>query len=329
MNTSTRSRAERLRFSSFLLVLASLVGVSLIYAQTSPTEQTVTTTGVLETRKFFAVNGRNIRVSSLGNLVGLESPQGFEHLRGATRSREGYVVGYQDPVTLQARVVHNVFDRVSSTIITGMPDFVPIEFRGPANLAVFGVGETVSATATLHTRDGLIRLIRQITWTAGSGTVEVKTTLTNRLSSPLWMTGLKLITDPDVDASGAYGTSQGRNNVDSTATATGSSLVFNNVVCDPRGRIDPCPPPPVPGDPALLGVLSQHLMEISSSPAPASTVLKLASDNTELFTSVPGASLALPIRGLNVQEIRAWTWSNSQRIPGLGSRTFLKRYEVE
>src|SRR5438128_1611512 len=110
----------------------------------------VVTHGAFETREYRAENGRRIRITSLGNLAGLESPFGFEHIDNGRRAREGYVLGYDDPLTGQSRVLYDVQDSYSRTL--GGRDFAPTSFSGPPAGATFPVNTVVTATVNVDTR---------------------------------------------------------------------------------------------------------------------------------------------------------------------------------
>jgi hypothetical protein len=219
--------------------------------------------GEVVVREYTSENGRKIRITANGNVIGLETPAGYENIAGQ-RSREGYVVSYIDQ-TGTTRIIHDVFDSYSSTIKSGYRDFVPVSFTAPPSASDLAVNTLIAARTVLDTRDGLLRLENVITWIAGTGTVSVKMTITNRSATSVRLLNLKRAVD--INAGG---------DTLNTSFVLPNEVYYFNPVCT-------CRPPIPPGPWVPLVVFSG---------GPNAVALNLhASDDSELFNVGPGPSL--------------------------------------
>jgi hypothetical protein len=268
--------------------------------------------GTYETRDYWANNGRKIRITSLGNLVGLESPMGFEHINNGVRAREGYVLAYTDPGG-HARVLFDVNDIHSAVL--GRRDFVPYSFTGPASGTVFAVTTPVRVIAVVDTADGLFRLTHQFEWQAGLGTVTVTTTITNRTLTPLTLNGYKRHADINLDAAGGYGVAGSSDWVRLTSSSTSGIGAFVSCYCAPQ----PGPPP------LTLATVSTHVLTFTGV-LPSYRMIHSDTDNSELYIAGPATSTDLP--GVRVHENNQATlvWAGSPLAAG-GSRTFTAQYD--
>jgi hypothetical protein len=240
-------------------------------------------------REYTSENGRKIRITSTGNVIGLEMPAGYENIAGQ-RTREGYVVSYIDQYGI-TRVIHDVYDSYSTTFKSGERDLVPVSFTAPPSASGLAINTLISATAVLHTRDGLLRLENLITWRAGTGTVNVKMTIANRsANSSVKVLNLKRVADVNV----------ARETLN-TSVASSDFILFHNPLCS-------CPPPVPPGPWIPLVVFS------GSNAIPLNT---LASDDWELFNVGPGESLTGRQTNLDTQGVLVFR--PNAPLPPLGS----------
>lgn len=265
----------------------------------------------VEVRQYSAENGRGIRITALGNLTRLETPMGFEHL-GFGRTREGYLIGYSDPQRNVNRLVYHVWDKHSSTLSPGLPDVMPVSFDGPPHNSTFAFGDVVRAKVVVDTRDGVLRLTHNFSWTAGTGTVNIQTIVENRLQLSLNIYGFKRQIYLKTDAGGKWGTSTTAGNWRRFAT---SITGFGR--CDPVGY---CPPPPEIISEQLAAT---HALNLSGSPAGAAVMLKRAGDNSELTSPYPvsnGNRTETRLLGFDAEATLAWL-ANAP-LAGLGKRTF-------
>jgi hypothetical protein len=280
-------------------------------AQTSPTE--IITSGAYETREYRSENGRRIKISSRGNLAGLEAPYGFEHIDQGGRAREGYVVSYDDPVTGASRVLHDVNDLYSRTL-GGHRDLVPVSFRGPAAGTNFPIGTPVTATVIVDTADGALRLAHQFDWRAGFGSVRVTTTVTNRLAGYLALRSFKRLADVNLDGGGAFGVAL----TNDWVRADNGILISIRCLCSP----------PVPPSPLTPEFVSLHAMSFSGGPAPAYKTINRAGDLAELSSMGPAIGSDLPGARRNENNQATLVWGGSRLSPG-ASQTFATEYQVE
>jgi hypothetical protein len=213
-------------------------------------------------REYSSENGRTIKLTSTGNLIGLETPAGYENI-AVQGSREGYVVSYIDQ-TGATRVIHDVFNSHSTAFKPGSRDFIPVSFSAPPSTSDLAIDTLISATSVLHTRDGLLRLENVITWRAGTGTVDIRMTLTNRSAAPVKLLNVKRVAD--INAGGEKSNS---------SSGQSDSVFYFRPVCT-------CRPPVPPGPWVPLVVLTG---------ANATALNVLAGDDSELFNVGPGDSL--------------------------------------
>lgn len=219
--------------------------------------------GEIAVREYASENGRRIRITATGNVIGLEMPAGYENIAGQS-SREGYVLSYIDQ-TGTTRIIHDVFDSHSMSLKPGVRDFVPISFTAPPSTNDLAVNTLISATAVLDTRDGLLRLQNVITWRAGTGTVNVKMTVTNRSATSVRLLNLKRVAD--VNAGGE---------TLNTSFALPNEVYYFRPVCTCR--------PPIPPGPWV------PLVVFSGGPNAVAMNVS-AGDDSELFNVGPGPSL--------------------------------------
>jgi hypothetical protein len=285
------------------------------------TPGTVTSTGIYETREYRAENGRRVRITSLGNLVTLETPYGFDHISTGSHAREGYVVSYDDPATTATRVLYDVHDLYSRTI--GYRDFVPASFSGPATDTTFPVNTLVTAVVVVNTQDGLIGLTHSFEWVAGTGLVKVTTTVANLLASPVNLRTFKRHADINVDGGGGYG---------GGASITGAAACLNDwsrfgtgILASERcGGCAPGPPP----SPLTPAMVSTHMVSMTGSPAPPYAIVKSVTDNSELTSSGPSLGTARTGSRRNEDNQVTLVWTGSTLAPG-GTQSFTTLYRVE
>jgi hypothetical protein len=304
---------DSMKFSGLRMWGWGFLAASLL--PSSPAQTTVTNTvthGVYEVRDFFAQNGRHISITSHGNLINLETPFGFEHIKSSTRAREGYVISYTNPSTGQERVIFDVHDVYSSVL--ARRDFVPVSFSGPATGTVFHVNSPVSATAIVDTADGLLRLTQRIDWLAGLGGVTIRSTVANRVSVPVRVNFVKRHVDLNPDGGGSYGTNQYSN----WERVSGGVDVYAWCNCGP-------PPGPPPLTPAMV---SLHVIKFTGDPAPSYTMIHTAADTSEFYTV--GPSFTTDLRGPRTSENNQVTlvWPGSTLGPSV-SQTYIARYQAE
>src|SRR5262245_3145480 len=180
-------------YNSLLRALGCLATLMPIWANGIPS---TTITGRIEERDFIAQNGRRIRISSMGNLVSFQSAGGAEHIN-VKRSREGYVLAYRLDASESMRVIHDVHDSYSQIISSGQRDFVPESFTFPSVNSGIPSDTCLTASATVRTSDGVIRLTHVFGWRAGYGPVGINMILTNISLKPLILAGVKRLVDND------------------------------------------------------------------------------------------------------------------------------------
>jgi hypothetical protein len=244
-----------------------------------------------------------VRITSRGNLVGLESPFGFEHIANGRGTREGYVVAYDDPATGGLRVLHDVNDSWSRTL--GSRDLVPYSFRGPATGTTFPINALVTATVVVDTADGVLRLTHQFEWRAGYGRVKVTTTVANRLAGYISLRSFKRVADMDVDAAAMNDWERSDNGV--------SIYIF--CLCSP-----PIPPSPI--------VPGTHVMSFTGAPAPGWKLIKPAGDVSEFSSAGPVMSSDLAGLRRNENNQATLIWAGNRLGLG-GTQSFTAEYQVE
>jgi hypothetical protein len=236
---------------------------------------------------------------------------GFEHINNGVQAREGYVLAYND-LGARARVLFDVND-IHSTVL-GRRDFVPYSFSGPATGTVFPVMTPVRAVAVVDTADGLFRLTHQFDWQAGLGTVKVTTTITNRTSVPLNLTGFKRHARPHPDGAGAYAY-PGPSSWLRTPDGFGSFIVCGG-----------CPPHPSPW-PLTEASVSTHVLTFTGV-SPSYMMIHKDTDDVELYAAGRVTLGDLPGLRLNENDQVTLVWNGSTLNPG-GSRTFTAQYAVQ
>jgi hypothetical protein len=197
----------------------------------------------VEKREYIADDGRTVVITSLGNLIGFESPRGFEQVAGVLDDPiDGYVLAYRDPQTGATRVLHNVYRSQSSTIEPGLNDFVPISFQGPASKTVFPSGKPVHAEVVVGTRDGLVQIRTAYSWMGGIVRAE---SLVTSMSQSIRVLAFKRQTRHPLSGGvyGALGPEVDVLPVEPEEPLVGPSVVISAALCCRRG-CDPgvCPP---------------------------------------------------------------------------------------
>jgi hypothetical protein len=218
--------------------------------------------GEIAIREYSSENGRRIKIAATGNLIGLESPAGYENI-AAQGAREGFVISYIDPNGI-IRILHDVFDTHSSSFKQGLRDFVLVSFTAPPSTGDLAVNTLISTKSVLDTRDGLLRLENEITWKAGTGTVNIRMTVINKSATTVRVLNLKRVADVNAGA-----------DTQNTSFGLTDSVVYFKPVCTCR--------PPIPPGPWI------PLVFFSGTNAVALNVL--ASDDSELVSVGPGPSL--------------------------------------
>jgi hypothetical protein len=198
---------------------------------------------------------------------------------------------------------------IHSTVLARR-DLVPYSFSGPATGTVFSVMTPVRAVAVVDTADGLLRLTHQFDWQAGLGTVTVTTTITNRTSVPLTLSGYKRQVAFRPDGSGGY-----------ASGVTGNWERVTNGI----GAFISCNCAPHPGPPPLTQAsVSTHVLTFTGG-SPSYTMIHSITDDGELYASRPVASGDLPGLRLSENDQATLVWNGSTLNPG-GSRTFAVQY---
>jgi hypothetical protein len=297
-----------------------LAGIAIPVAAQTP--EPVASRAIYEVREYRAENGRRIRITSLGNLVALETPYGFDHISTATHAREGYVVSYDDPATGVTRVVYDVHDLYSRTI-GGYRDFVPDSFSGPATDTTFAVNTLVTAVVAVHTQDSLIRLTHRFEWLAGTGRVKVTTTVATLLSIPVNLRSFKRHADINVDGGGGYG---GGSSITGAAVHLNDWSQYGNGILASE-RCSGCAPGPPPS-PLIPETVSTHVVSMTGSPAPPHAIVKSVTNNSELTSSGPSLGTARTGSRRNEDNQVTLVWTGSTLVPG-ATQSFTTLYQVE
>ena len=248
-------------------------------------------------REYSSENGRTIKLTSTGNLIGLETPAGYENI-AVQGSREGYVVSYIDQ-TGATRVIHDVFSSQSSVLKPGSRDFIPVSFAAPPSAGDLAINTLITATSVVHTRDGLLRLENVIAWRAGTGTVDIKMTITNRSLATVKLLNVKRVAD--INAGGEESNS---------SSGQTDSVFYFRPVCTCR--------PPIPPGPWV------PLVALSGTNSIALNVL--AGDDFELFNVGPGDSLIGRQTDIDTQGVLIFK-PNAPLPPG-GSMTATVAHDV-
>jgi hypothetical protein len=264
-----------------LLTIGGSIGITAAFGQSQ-------TPNVIDTREFVSENGRTIRISSLGNLIRLQTPTAFDHLlpkirRGSlfdtTRPREGYGLVYMDQANPQARISFDVYDLYSRTQ-SGQRTLVPVSFETPAGANIFPFDATMNARSIVDTHDGLLRLIHDFTWQAGTGEVSITTTIVNRQPGlPVGILRFARFVDADVDGRSPF--SSGR--AETKTTGKLDSILISGDDCDIRI----CPPKPDCGRICPESLLT-HLMVMRGSPAPSYKLIQSVADPSAILSGGGG-----------------------------------------
>jgi hypothetical protein len=265
-----------------LLTIGGSIGITAAFGQSQPPN-------VIDTREFVSENGRTIRISSLGNLIRLQTPTTFDHLlpkirRGSlfdtTRPREGYALVYIDPLNGQARISFDVYDLYSMTQ-TGERTLVPVLFEAPATANIIPFDATMRARSIVDTSDGLLRLIHDFTWQAGTGEVSIATTVLNRQPGlPVGILRFARFVDADVD--GRSPGSAGK--AETKTTGKMDSILIsgddcNSGICPPDPDCRICP------DQASLRT---HVMVMRGIPAPSYKLVNSVADPSAILSGGGG-----------------------------------------
>jgi hypothetical protein len=236
----------------------------------------------IQIREYVAENNRRISVSSRGNLIGFESPGGFEHL-DVKRPREGYVLAYQPLGSATTLVAYDTFDIFSSNIKSGTRDFVPVSFVAPPSLVNIPYGDLITAVAVVETSDRRLRLTSRIDWVAGSEAVLITMTIQNRSSGKVRLVTVKRHIDVDTDGGGLLGKGPPDANL-VVGTPFRLSLVGRPCYCPPPA---PGPPPRMPfSEPTDVVTLSASAATISTSAAASMS----AASSSPVIPSISGIS---------------------------------------
>ncbi|MEW6734694.1 MAG: hypothetical protein AB1489_25440 [Acidobacteriota bacterium] len=161
-----------LKMALFLIVVA-LVLPGVVCAQKRVPERQSSTLSEVEVREYISENGYGIRISALGNLVGLKGSNGYEYIN-RERTREGYLLAYRVAEKGEL-VLYDIFDKYSSVLKPDQRDLVAVSFDGPETGSRFSIGTIVNVTVVVTTADGRINLTHSFTWLAGTGRVTIKT----------------------------------------------------------------------------------------------------------------------------------------------------------
>jgi hypothetical protein len=265
---------------------------------------------VVDERRYIAENDRTIRVTSTGNLTGLESPAGFEHLRNASgRAREGYRIRYVD-ATGATREVFHFGDTASSSIVPSSPDLLPEPLIGPPTGTRYAVGTVVTAKAAVRTRDNRLRIEQELRWVVGLDQL-IKVKVINISGAPLTILWFDRLADLNVSAGGVYGTRESRNSFIPIPTGVVSVEV--------RCRVALCPPPCNPGDPSCdpLKYVSQLGVRMTGEPAPSAVLIQA------------GGTGATPLatRKDDIDGVVTLRWNGPKILTASGAQSFTE-YDI-
>lgn len=296
-----------MRYSPLIIVIPALAaGIFLTAARCAAD---MTPPYIVQERQYFTENDRSIRITSAGNVTGLEAPAGFEHLRNGVRPpREGYLIRYIDS-TGTTREVFNFSDRISNTLDPSAGDIAPESFSAPATLSRYPLGTAVNAVSVVRTRDNQLRIQNDYLWTAGLS-LKVTTTITNISGAPLTVLRFQRAADLNVSAGGAFGTHESKNSFIRTATGV--------IGADVRCLTALCPPPCDPTDPGCnpLYYVSELLVTMSGQPAPTSVLIK--------DVNSAAAAYALTGRVNNIDGLVMLEWTGSRPLKSNGSAASTK-----
>lgn len=151
--------------------------------------------------------GTTVQISAEGNIVGFESPSGFEHIRAGT-ILEGYILCYD------------------SSQAEDVGDF-GTGFGAPTP----GCGGD-SCTILRDTLDGTLRLIQLIQFDPETNTVTVDMTISNQSSSVVNGIVLRRYADFDIDSAGSLGSGAFQNYFE--ATTENGVTAWNEPTAAPR-----------------------------------------------------------------------------------------------
>jgi hypothetical protein len=313
----------------FVLLMLSLVAGTLSYGAAAPQAEQP------EVREYIAEDGRRIAITSLGNLITLETPRGFEHAAGGTDlPLDGYVLAYRDP-SGTVRVLHNVYRSHSSTIKAGLPDFVPISFEAPPSGTEFERGSVVGAKVVVGTRDGLVEIHTTYSWIGGIVRVE---SAVRSVSQTIRLLAFKRQIRLAPDANGAFGILDSKFDVLATeAPPVGEffvapSVVFAVAICCRRGCDPILCPPRMPEFSELT--VNSHSILFQAGPdgsgpknvKPSYLTVADAADDCERLKA--GACAGSPLPRLRQDSLATAGWLVNRKLVKDGSVHFLTRITV-
>jgi YD repeat-containing protein len=263
------------------------------------------------------VTGRQYQFTPLGNLIGFQTPTGYEHLALGGVAREGYIISYDDPTTEVTRLVYDLGDR-RSTVFSSSGDFIPLSLDPLPPYRTLDVGNSFTLKAVVQTRDALLRLTHTFTVRGGIGEVVVGMEVRNNSSSrSIFLRSVKRHANINKDAGGSYG----NGNRMSDATSDGATALFYTR--------EPCPPPPPPPElprghtVTMTGDRVQTLgLAVSARPI----VKPFAGTPSEALLSSCGSSPTLPRRDEDSEVTMCWPISRTL-LPG-SSLTFTTTYRA-
>ncbi|GEM_PF-6582875 len=310
------------RTTLLLLTIGGSIGIPAAFAQLQ------TTFNNIDIREFVSENGRTIRISSLGNLIRLQTPTAFDHLLpkirqgslfDSRRPREGYGLVYIDPANNQPRIVFDVHDLYSRTR-SGDRTLVPVSFEAPPAANIIPFDSTMRARSIVDTSDGLLRLIHDFAWQAGTGEVSITTTIMNRQPGlPVGILRFARFVDADVDGRSPGSTSR----TETKTTGKLDSILIsgddcNSGICPPDPDCRICP------DHVNLRT---HVMVMRGIPAPSYKLINSVADPSAIL-SVGGGQPAPDGLRFPGDRQTALVWQPNSNLGPNQHITFQVEYKV-
>lgn len=293
--------------TTFILTLVMLLLASSAYPQR---KAPVATTDELnkEIREYISENGFRIELTTAGNLIGLESPVGFDYIERRF-TKEGYLLSYRTPDGI-SRTVYDIYSYRSYSILNTQPDLIPVAFEGPANGSIWANGTILNARSIVKTSDNLLQLTHIFTWQVGSGQVSIRTVITNtHPDRAIELLAFKRIVDINI---GLGSTNQ---TVEEWHIATPYEEARDSI------EVAYCNcPPPIPGPPIGFGIVS-----LQGEPAVQSLTIKSAQQTGDLFSERSETSLPNDSIGDNLGVLG---WQNSTLLNPQASSSFTTNISV-
>ncbi len=155
-------------------------------------------------------SGQIIGVSDLGNLVYLEMPAGYEHIRIGTTA-EGWGVCYDIAGVAQPPLYENYFQCSENQVGPGICDIYQVSLTSNKGLGGASPATAALISGTLKvkvvTKDILqnFKFVNSIFWKTSRSRVDIKTTITNISGFQMTNVLYRRHVDIDTDAGGSSG----------------------------------------------------------------------------------------------------------------------------